>query len=152
MTDRTPAEINALLAEKAMEWHRWDSVDDYDGPYPMFTDWGSVDPPVRAISVYEDGESGNETRRWNPWEGIADAMEVVEAMGAGSFRLHWLAPVDSTEGTWSACFSLSRWANTAPMAGSKVDAWGRAKTPARAICRAALKALGVDDETTNRGA
>jgi hypothetical protein len=70
-------EMNAAVAELVMRWHQWvDLSRDYEGPYPMFADWGEM-----SLAVYEDEESGDVTRHFSPSTDIAAAWLVVEEIG-----------------------------------------------------------------------
>ena len=77
MAELTDKELGVAVAKEVMGWVQWDGIFDYNGPFPMFCDWGGD-----GLDVYEDEESGGVTRYWAPWRLIADAWGVLEKLRA----------------------------------------------------------------------
>lgn len=151
MTDR---EIDALVAEKVMGWQSY--IDKRDC-------WVVV-RPVEKTNQFQDGRQTEWTgerawghdvasgKRWDrPWWGatqsvpefstdIAAAFFVVEAMRAKGFvfEFEWWPESEN---------SAARFTNDRRERNEECDEWrpfAASERPARAICLAALKALGVE--------
>lgn len=118
-------QIDTLVAEKVMEWHKvlkgekkdaWrDRWEDSEGHYMH---------PISRYDGYEDGEDFH-TICWHPSESILWAWEVVEELRKKELNL---TLVQSRQGNWYATFmDVAGIINDTP-----------ADTAELAICRAAL--------------
>lgn len=110
-------ELDALIAERVMGWCAWRS--------PL------VPRGVTQPDCWQTGERNRPAVRmsgWSPSTNIADAWKVFDVLG-GHVTIHTI------NGGW-AC-RINDWMRT--------HCW--AETPALAICRSALAAVAIKEET-----
>jgi hypothetical protein len=117
-------ELDALVAEKVMGWHR------EDVPQPGRSWYGGIVPNQPPPQVWVDPDGEQWDKPW-PWSTeIAASWAVVEKLGDQGLSFGLVSPGAKAESTgWSALFA----------------GWAQAKDIATAplvICLAGLKAVG----------
>jgi len=125
-------EMDIAVARDVMRWHQWDGEEgDYDGPYPVFCDWGDG-----GLTVYVDEGDEDGSKRFAPSTDIAAAWEVVEKLKFDGTGLFFALEYDNNE-IWDAAFYYPS------LGDGGMPKWKNAPTAPLAICRAALKAKAV---------
>ena len=124
-------ELGALVAERVMGWHK-------DQVASGYFYWESTDGPTPYRVIRSDHKTHPLPDVWSPATSIADAWEVVEKILSEEGR--WFFQIQNCHAEEGSEFCVFFMENDE----DGKDAEGMGPLP-RAICLAALKAVGVDD-------
>ena len=138
-------EMDALVAERVIGCNYWDFVGDYDGPYPMYTDF-----VPHGVCIYQDKQGGPGSGWFKPSTRIAAALMVVEKLCIPAPEDCWTSPtidISYQYGDAEVYFDyLDVLDGIHPNYNGHHHTRGKAETIELAICRAALFAVMEFDE------